>query len=147
MKLAVACDHGALDMKKEIIEHLTAEGHECIDVGTYTSASCDYPDFAKKACHAVLDGEATYAILLCGTGIGMSLAANKIKGIRCALCSDCYSAEMTRRHNNANAMAMGARVIGPELAKRLVDTFIAAPFEGGRHQTRVDKVMALEAED
>lgn len=146
MKIAIASDHGGFALKAELIDHLTAGGYECVDCGTHSADSCDYPDYAAKVCAAVTGGECELGILLCGTGIGMSMAANKHKGIRCALCGDCFSAEMTRRHNNANVLAMGARVTGPELAFRIADTFLAAPFDGGRHQRRVDKVMAIEGE-
>lgn len=144
MKVAIAADHGGFALKEELKRHLEKNGVQVTDFGTYSEESCDYPDFAVPACGAVIRGECDYGILLCGTGIGMSLAANKQRGIRCALCGDCYSAEMTRRHNNANVLAMGARVIGPELAFRIADIFLNTPFEGGRHQRRVDKVMALE---
>lgn len=144
MKIAIAADHGGFQLKAELTAHLTENGYECVDFGTNSTDSCDYPDFAEKACQAVLDGRCELGILICGTGIGMSMAANKMKGIRCALCGDCFSAEMTRRHNNANVLAMGARVIGPELAMRIADTFLASPFDGGRHQRRIDKVTALE---
>ena len=144
MKIAIASDHGGYALKQELIAHLAARGVECVDFGTDSEESCDYPDYAAPACKAVLDGRCERGILVCGTGIGMSLAANKIRGIRCALCGDCYSAEMTRRHNNANMLALGGRVTGPELAFRIADLFLDTPFEGGRHQRRIDKVMALE---
>ena len=144
MKIAIASDHGGYALKKELIQHLEARGIQCVDFGTDSPASCDYPDFAAPACNAVLDGSCERGILVCGTGIGMSMAANKIRGIRCALCGDCYSAEMTRRHNDANMLARGGRVIGPELAFRIADIFLDTPFEGGRHQRRIDKVRALE---
>ena len=147
MKIAIASDHGGYSLKKELIAHLTARGVQCVDFGTYSDASCDYPVYAVPACKAVLDGSCERGILVCGTGIGMSLAANKIHGIRCALCGDCYSAEMTRRHNDANMLALGGRVIGPELAFRIADIFLETPFEGGRHQRRIDMVMALEEKE
>ena len=114
--IAIGCDHGALELKEQLIEHLKKRGVECKDYGTYTKDSCDYPVYAKKVAEAILSGECEEGILLCGTGIGMSMAANKIKGIRAALCSDCFSAQATKEHNNANVLCMGARVIGPELA-------------------------------
>ncbi len=147
MKIAIASDHGGYSLKKELIAHLTARGVQCVDFGTDSDASCDYPVYAVPACKAVLDGSCERGILVCGTGIGMSLAANKIHGIRCALCGDCYSAEMTRRHNDANMLALGGRVIGPELAFRIADIFLETPFEGGRHQRRIDMVMALEEKE
>lgn len=144
MKIAIASDHGGFALKEEIKKHLTERGTEFTDYGTDSAESCDYPAYAEKACRAVIAGEAEKAILCCGTGIGMSMAANKLRGIRCACCSDSYSAEMTRRHNNANALALGGRVVGPDLALRMVDVFLDTPFEGGRHQRRIDQVMALE---
>jgi len=144
MKIAIASDHGGYALKEEIKKHLAARGTEFTDFGTDSAESCDYPAFAEKACRAVIGGEAEMAILCCGTGIGMSMAANKLRGIRCACCSDSYTAEMTRRHNDANALALGGRVVGPDLALRMVDIFLDTPFEGGRHQRRVDQVMALE---
>lgn len=143
--IAIACDHGAVDMKNEIKAMLDEMGESYIDFGTDTTASVDYPEYAYKAAQAVVSGECDFGILMCGTGIGMSLAANKVKGIRCALCGDTYSAKMCRAHNNANMMAMGARVIGTELAKCIVKEFLSTPFEGGRHARRVDMIMAIES--
>lgn len=142
--IALACDHSALDMKQEIKNLLDELGESYRDFGTDTAESCDYPVFGARAAKAVASGECEKGIVICGTGIGISLAANKVKGIRCALCSEPYSAELTRRHNNANMLALGARVIGPELAKMIVKTFLATPFEGGRHQRRVDLLTAIE---
>ena len=142
--IAIACDHAALDMKREIEELLISRGLEYKDFGTYTTDSCHYPIYGVQAANAVAGGECEFGIVICGTGIGMSLAANKVKGIRCALCSDPYSAKMTRAHNNANMLALGARVIGVELAKMIVDAFLDTAFEGGRHQTRVDMLTAIE---
>ncbi len=144
MVIAVGSDHGAFDLKAEVIAHLKGRGIDVIDVGTHTAESCDYPDIAKAGCDKVLSGEADRAILLCGTGIGISMAANKIRGIRAACCGDYFSAKYTRAHNDANALCMGARTIGAGLALELVDIFIDTEFEGGRHKIRVDKVMALE---
>jgi ribose 5-phosphate isomerase B len=128
-----------LGLKNELIEHLEKRGIECRDVGCYTSDSCDYPVYAKKVCEMVLNGECEEGILICGTGIGMSMAANKIKGIRAALCGDCFSAQATKEHNNANVLCMGARVIGPELAFRIADTFLDAKFsEAERHVKRIE---------
>ena len=145
-KIVIGCDHAAVQMKNNVINHLKARGIDTIDVGTYSEASCDYPDFAYAAAKKVANGEVPMGILICGTGIGMSIAANKVKGIRCALCDNLFSAEMTRRHNNSNMLAMGARVISNELALKIVDMFIDTPFEGDRHQRRIDKMMAIENE-
>ena len=142
--LVIASDHGGLDLKREIMEHLRHRGVEFEDIGTYTAESCNYPEYAEKAARGVADGTYERGILVCGTGIGMSLAANKVRGIRCALCSDCFSAEMCRAHNDANMLALGGRVLGPELAKRIVDLFLDTEFLGGRHANRVAMVMALE---
>ena len=144
--LAIASDHGGFALKQEIMAHLRANGVEFEDLGTYSEESCDYPVYAEKLGKAVAAGDYEKGILICGTGIGISIAANKIHGVRAALCGDCYSAEMCRRHNNANVLALGGRVLGVELAKRIVDTFLTAPFEGGRHQRRVDLISALETE-
>lgn len=142
--IAVASDHGGLRLKRAIMEHLKSKNIEFKDFGTYSDESCDYPEFAEKAALSVLSGECELGILVCGTGIGMSIAANKIKGIRCALCSDCFSAEMAREHNDANMMALGERVLGESLAKKIVDTFLDSVFEGGKHARRVAKIMQLQ---
>ena len=142
--IALGADHGGFALKEEIKRHLDDIGVAYKDFGTYTPDSIDYAKIAYKTCQSVVSGECEKAILCCGTGIGMSMAANKLRGIRCACCSDSYSAEMTRRHNNANALALGGRVVGPDLALRMVDIFLDTPFEGGRHQRRIDQVMALE---
>ena len=142
--IVIASDHGGFALKQELMAHLREKGVEFEDIGTYDEQSCDYPDYAAKAARGVADGTWERGILVCGTGIGMSLAANKIRGIRCALLSDCFSAEMCRAHNNANMMAIGGRVVGPELAKRIVDIFLATEFLGGRHARRVEKLMELE---
>ena len=144
--LALAADHGGYQLKEEIKKHLDGKGIEYKDFGCYEEKSCDYPDMAKLACDAVVSGECDKALLFCGTGIGISMAANKIKGIRACACSDWFSAKFTRAHNDANALCLGGRVTGPGLAAEIVDIFLETPFEGGRHQTRIDKVMALEAE-
>ena len=145
MKLAIGCDHGALTLKNALIERLTAQGHEVKDFGTYTADSCDYPDFAAPAARAVACGECEKGIVLCTTGIGVSITANKIPGIRCALLSDVISARMTREHNDTNMMALGAGVVGQTLAFQIVDTWLSTPFSGvERHQRRIDKMMALE---
>ncbi|MBO5287058.1 MAG: ribose 5-phosphate isomerase B [Clostridia bacterium] len=142
--IAIACDHAALEMKAEVMAHLKAQGIECVDYGTYTNDSCNYPDYAEKVCTAIYEGKHEMGILICGTGIGMSMAANKCKGIRAALCCDTFSARFTRLHNNANVLCMGARVLGAGLACDIADVFVNTGFEGGRHQTRVDMIMALE---
>ena len=142
--IAIACDHSALELKKEIEALLCAHGLEYKDFGTDTTDSCHYPIYGARAAIAVANGECDRGIVICGTGIGMSLVANKVKGIRCALCGDPYSAKMTRAHNDANMLALGARVIGVELAKMIVEAFLDTSFEGGRHQTRVDMITALE---
>ena len=145
MKIAVGCDHGALDLKNTVVAHLTAKGYEVQDFGTYTKDSCDYPDFAAAAAKAVAAGECDKGIVLCTTGIGVSIAANKVKGIRCALLSDLMTARMTREHNDTNMMALGAGVVGQMLALQIVDTWLQTPFsQDSRHQRRIDKVMALE---
>lgn len=142
--IAIACDHAALDLKTELISHLEAQGFKCEDYGTYTKDSCNYPDYAEKVCTAVREKKQDLGILVCGTGIGMSMAANKCKGIRAACCTDTFSARFTRLHNDANVLCMGARVVGAGLACDIADIFVNTEFEGGRHQTRVDMVMALE---
>ena len=144
--IALACDHGALELKEAVKQHLQARGLECKDFGTYTTNSCDYPDFGAAAARAVASGECEKGIVMCTTGIGISIAANKIKGVRCALLSDLMSARLTRQHNDTNMMAMGAGVVGTKLALEIVDTWLDTAFEGGRHQRRVDKLMALENE-
>lgn len=142
--IAIACDHGAVELKKEIEAMLDEMGLSYQDFGTDSHASVDYPVYAEKAARAVTSGACDRGILLCGTGLGMSLAANKVRGIRCALCGDCYSAEMSRRHNNANMLALGARVIGPELAKKITQIFLTTDFEGGRHARRVGMIDTLD---
>ena len=142
--IAIASDHGGFDLKNEVAKHLEETGVAFKDYGTFTKDSCDYADYAEKACAAVTSGEAELALLFCGTGIGISMAANKIKGIRAAVVSDYFSAKFTRAHNDTNVLCMGGRVVGPGLACELVDVFLNTPFEGGRHQQRIDKIMALE---
>ena len=145
MKIAIGCDHGALALKNAVIEHLTQQGHEIVNFGTDTLDSCDYPDFAAPAAKAVAAGECDKGIVLCTTGIGVSITANKVDGIRCALLSDVMSARMTREHNDTNMMAIGAGVVGQMLALEIVDTWLNTAFsQGERHQRRIDKMMALE---
>ena len=145
MKIAIACDHGALALKEAVKAHLTAHGMECVDFGTFTKDSCDYPDFARPAAEAVSTGACERGIVMCTTGIGVSITANKVHGIRCALLSDPWSAKMTRLHNDTNMMALGAGVVGENLALEIVDVWLGTEFSGeARHQRRIDKVMALE---
>lgn len=139
--IAIASDHGGFALKAEIIKHLNRKGYEFRDFGSYDDASCDYPDYARPAAQAVARGECEKAILICGTGIGMSIAANKIPGIRAALCGDCFSAQATREHNDANVLCLGARVIGPSLALMITDVFLDTPFSGdSRHMRRISKL-------
>ena len=144
MKIAVGCDHGGLEHKNAIAEHLKERGFEVTDYGIYEQVSVDYPDIATKLCAGITSGEQELGILVCGTGIGMSIAANKVKGIRAAACSEHFSAKFTRLHNNSNVLCLGGRVIGVGTAIELVDLFVDTEFEGGRHQARVDKIMAIE---
>lgn len=142
--IALACDHSALEMKKEIIKLLEEMGLEYKDFGTCEPVSCDYPVYGARAAHAVASGECDRGILICGTGIGMSLVANKIKGIRCVVCSEPYSAQLSRMHNNSNMLALGARVVGSELARMIARIWLETDFEGGRHARRVGMITALE---
>ncbi len=146
MKIAIGSDHGGLDLKEAVKEHLVKKGYEVKDFGTHTKESCDYPDVAETVALNVVDKNFDFGILICGTGIGIGIAANKVKGIRAALCHDTFSAHATREHNNANILTMGERVIGQALALDIVDTFLGAEFEGGRHQNRIDKITHLEEE-
>lgn len=147
MKIAIGCDHGALELKNVLLNHLRQAGHEVKDFGTYTKDSCDYPDYCAQAARAVAAGDCDRGIVLCTTGIGASITANKIKGIRCALLGDLLSARLTREHNDTNMMALGAGITGENLALSIVDTWLETPFsEAPRHQRRIDKVMALEKE-
>ena len=142
--ISIGCDHGGLELKNIIVEHIKSRGIEVNDLGIYENKSVDYPDIALPVCKTVQEGKAEKAILVCGTGIGMSIAANKLRGIRAAVCTDHFSTKYTRLHNNTNVLCLGGRVIGPGLALELVDLFLDTPFEGGRHQTRIDKITALE---
>ncbi len=143
-KIVIGCDHAATELKDIVREHLTSRGFAVTDVGTYTTESCNYPVFAHRACTKIQNGEADLGILICGTGIGMSLVANKHRGIRAACCSDTFSARLTRQHNDANVLCFGARVVGMGLALDLVDNFIDTEFEGGKHAVRVDMITAVE---
>lgn len=147
MKIAIAADHGGFELKDSMVEYIKSLGNEVMDLGTNSSDSVDYPDYAKKVCEEIQQGDSDLGILICGTGIGMSLAANKFEGIRAACVSDVYSAKMSRNHNNANVLCIGARVIGDEVAKLIIKTFLENEFEAGRHQRRVDKIMAFEKEN
>ena len=145
MKISVACDHGALDLKNAVKDHLTAKGIEVVDFGCHTLESCDYPDMIAPAAQAVASGECDKGIVLCTTGIGASITANKVKGIRCALLSDVLSARMTRLHNDTNVMALGAGIVGKNLALEIVDVWVGTEFSGDeRHQRRINKMMAIE---
>lgn len=144
MRIAISSDHGGNLLRQEIIDLLTERGVEYEDFGPKTNESVDYPDYATPVCEGVVAGRFDRGILICGTGIGMSIAANKIKGIRCALVHDVFSAKATRGHNDTNVLAMGERVIGAGLAREIVETWLDTPFEGGRHGRRIDKVMQLE---
>ena len=144
MKIALACDHGGFPLMREVKAHLDELSIGYEDFGTYSTDSCDYPDFVLPAARAVSGKECDLGIFICSTGIGVSMVANKVRGVRAALCSDCYSAEFTRRHNDANALCIGAFIVGKGLALRIVDTFLGHSFEGGRHQRRVDKMTAIE---
>ncbi|MBQ6797780.1 MAG: ribose 5-phosphate isomerase B [Oscillospiraceae bacterium] len=146
MKIALACDHGAYDLKEALKKHLESKGHTCQDFGTYSKDSCDYSDFAAPAAKAVDAGECDRGIVCCTTGIGVSITANKVKGVRCALVHDLLTARMTRQHNNTNVLAMGAGIIGEMTALQIADIWLETEFEGGRHERRVNKVIALENE-
>ena len=144
MKIALGCDHGGYELKEFVKTVLEKLGHTYEDFGCYSKESCDYPDFGEAAARAVAEGKCDRGIVICTTGIGISIAANKVKGIRCAHCADCRQAEMTRRHNDANMMAIGAGFTGKNMAERMVEVFLSTEFEGGRHARRVDKMMAIE---
>ncbi len=144
MKIAIGNDHGAVDMKNHVMGWLRDNGHEVVNFGTDSTESTDYPIYAERVAKAVVSGECERGILICGTGIGISISANKIHGVRCALCSEPVSAALSRQHNDANILAMGARTIGPVMAEEIVRTFLTEPFEGGRHAIRVGKIMALD---
>lgn len=144
MKIAIGCDHGGVELKEEIKKYLFEAGYETKDFGTNSNESCDYPDYAILVAEAVAAKEFDFGILICGTGIGIGIAANKIPGIRAALCSDTFSAHATREHNDANILTIGQRVVGPGLALDIVKTFLNTKFEGGRHQNRIDKIAEIE---
>ena len=146
-KIIIGCDHGGLELKNEIIVHLEKRGIEVVDVGTYSLDSCNYPDYARALCARIQSGEFERGILVCGTGIGMSMAANKHNGIRAACCSDTFSARMTRMHNDANVLCLGGRVVGAGLACDMVDLFVDTEFEGGRHTSRVSMIADIEKDN
>lgn len=144
MKISIASDHGGYDLKEDLKIWLAEQGHEVVDFGCPGRDSCDYPDFVEPAARAVAEGACQRGIVICTTGIGVSITANKVRGVRCALCGDPWSAEMTRRHNDANVLGLGAGVVGPQLARQITAAFLRFEFEGGRHQRRVDKIAAVE---
>ena len=144
MKIGIANDHAAVEMKNEVIAYLESKGYEVVNYGTDTHDSCNYPEFGEKIGRAVVSGEVDKGIAICGSGLGISLAANKVKGVRACLCSEPYTTKMSREHNDANVLAFGARVIGIEMAKMIIDTWLGTEFLGGRHQTRVDMIMDIE---
>ena len=145
MKIGIGNDHSAVEMNNEVVEFLQSLGHEVVNYGTDSTASCNYPEFGEKVANAVVAKEVDLGILICGTGVGISLAANKVKGIRAVVCSEPYSARLSRQHNNTNILAFGARVFGIELAKMIITEWLDAEFEGGRHATRVGMIMDIEA--
>jgi ribose 5-phosphate isomerase B len=147
MKIAIGSDHVGYELKRQIIEHLVQKGIEVKDFGSYSTERCDYPVYGYKVAKAVASGEYERGILICGTGVGISLSANKVKGIRAVVCSEPYSAQLSRRHNNTNILAMGARVVGSELARMIVDCWLEAEFEGGRHQKRIDMIAKIENDE
>lgn len=147
MKVAIGNDHTAVELKNHIKEYLEKRGYEIVNVGVDGTASCHYPIYGKRVADLVASGECDLGVLICGSGVGISLAANKVKGIRAVVCSEPYSAKMARTHNNANIVAFGARVVGPAMAEEIVDAFFDASFEGGRHQARVDMLTAIENGD
>lgn len=149
MKIGFGCDHAAIDLKNELVEYMKSKGYECVDYGTGYDENgeiikCDYPQKGREVGEAVAEGKVDYGVLMCGTGIGISVSANKVPGVRAAVCSEPYSARLTKQHNNANIIAFGARVVGSELAKMILDEFFGAEFEGGRHQRRVDMISDIE---
>lgn len=144
MKIAIGNDHAAVELKNIIKEHLESKGYEVINVGTDTHDSCDYPVYGEKVGRLVASGEADAGVLICGTGVGISIAANKVKGVRACVCSEPYTAKLSKMHNNSNIIAFGARVVGSEMAKMITDTWLETEYEGGRHQRRVDMLDAIE---
>lgn len=145
MKIAIGADHAGVELKNHLADMLTRQGHQLADQGTHNTDSVDYPDFAAKVARAVASGEADRGVLVCGTGIGVAIAANKVDGVRAATCNDLFTAEMCRAHNDANVLTLGARVVGTGVAEEIVRIFVATDFEGGRHERRRDKIHALES--
>ena len=144
MKISIASDHGGFDLKEDLRQWLAGLGHAVVDFGCQGHDSCDYADFCEPAARAVAEGKCDRGIVICTTGIGASITANKVKGVRCALCSEPWSAQMTRRHNDANMLGLGAGCVGPLMARQIVEAFLSWEFEGGRHQRRIDKIAAVE---
>lgn len=144
MKIGIGNDHAAVEMKNDVAAYLEEKGIKVVNYGTNTHESCNYPEFGEKVGRAVANGDVDLGILICGTGVGISLAANKVKGVRAVVCSEPYTAKLSRQHNNTNVLAFGARVIGIEMAKMIIDEWLNAEFMGGRHQERVDMIMAVE---
>ncbi len=144
MKIAIGNDHAAVDLKQEIKKYLEEKGHEVTDYGVNSTESCNYPEYGAAVGHAVVDGQAECGVLICGTGVGISIAANKVKGVRAAVCSEPVTARLVKEHNNANIIAFGARIVGVETAKAIVDAYLGAEFLGGRHQTRIDLIHSIE---
>lgn len=144
MRIGIGNDHAAIEMKNDVAAYLEEKGIEVVNFGTNEPVSCNYPEYGEKVGRAVASGEVDLGIVICGTGVGISLAANKVKGVRAVVCSEPYSAKLSRQHNNTNVLAFGARVIGIEMAKMIIDEWLGAEFMGGRHQTRVDMIMAIE---
>ena len=144
MTIALGCDHGGYALKEVLKAHLAERGYPCPDFGCHSTESCDYPVFGEQAARAVAVGQCRFGVVVCTTGIGVSICANKVKGVRCALCHEPWTAQMTRRHNDSNMLALGAGVTGPKLAVEILEAFLTAQFEGGRHQRRVDRMMAIE---
>ena len=142
--IAIGSDHGGFALKQAVMKHLESRGEQYRDFGTYSEASCDYPDYGRAVAEAVASGEYQFGIIICGTGIGISITANKVHGIRACVCSDPYTAKLSKQHNNTNIIAFGARVIGIETAKMIVDEWLNAEYEGGRHQTRIDMIAEIE---
>lgn len=147
MKIVIGCDHRGYPLKKDVVDEVKKLGHQIKDFGTFDESPVDYPDYAFAVARAISRGEYDYGILICGTGIGVSIAANKIKGVRAARCQDCFSAKMARQHNNSNILCLGGMVMGPGLAREVVNAYLKAEFEGGRHARRVEKIMALESSE
>jgi len=144
MKIAIGNDHGGVELKQHLMRHLQEQGIEVVNLGADTTEATDYPIYGERVARAVVDGDCDRGIVICGTGIGISISANKIHGVRCALCSEPVSAQLARQHNDANIVAMGARTIGPVMAEAIVDVFLNTEFQGGRHKIRVDKIMKLD---